>query len=448
MQRLAYALIASPKKCLRLACDAPAGKRHYRNDDHEQYNDHRHKSTLLLPYELHAVSHYEAFLLSCKHKRQLTPEHSLLPLTNYNISFIILLNYCVGVNCAFLGGRLDGARANETGRISMEYYTPVTTFVEQDPRREGGPFNPLFQKPGDETRCAIGLEALSQPIISGEQDRAALIVDQTPERLAILALRGELMINELGKQAAEFASRHDAMTGCLNRKGLYEKIEDLETTGETNYRLAFVDLNDLKGLNDGEGHEEGDAAICAIAGALKALADGESPDKREGEKAHIARLGGDEFAVIIMPSSDLSNTLTDEGLSEEITDRVTDFVDGSRQRGDLVLSQNPSISVGTARRSEHDSSSETLRVADIAMQTRKDLYKIEAFINAPRGDRQEMVDAAWALAAAELPGRWLQSLMQAAQNEEALAALTEPQRKVFLPMMRAVKKEDPDPDNL
>jgi len=53
--------------------------------------------------------------------------------------------------------------------------------------------------------------------------------------------------------------------------------------------LFYVDLDDLKKINDSSGHEEGDAALVETAEVLKdAFRDSDI----------IARLGGDEFAVL------------------------------------------------------------------------------------------------------------------------------------------------------
>jgi diguanylate cyclase (GGDEF)-like protein len=52
--------------------------------------------------------------------------------------------------------------------------------------------------------------------------------------------------------------------------------------------LFYIDLDDLKSINDSIGHDGGDAAICAVAETLKATT-------RASDV--IARFGGDEFIV-------------------------------------------------------------------------------------------------------------------------------------------------------
>jgi diguanylate cyclase (GGDEF)-like protein len=85
---------------------------------------------------------------------------------------------------------------------------------------------------------------------------------------------------------------HDALTGMYNRFG-YERFA--EQTYEAFLRedggaqILFVDMDDMKGINDRYGHEIGDAAIRAAAGLIKQTC-------RAGD--FTMRYGGDEFLVI------------------------------------------------------------------------------------------------------------------------------------------------------
>lgn len=93
------------------------------------------------------------------------------------------------------------------------------------------------------------------------------------------------------QRALEFESRHDALTGLVNRRSFTERAgERIEAacTAPRPFALAFVDLDNFKGLNDRAGHEKGDEALIHVARLLKAGL---------GENDFAARLGGDEFAV-------------------------------------------------------------------------------------------------------------------------------------------------------
>jgi diguanylate cyclase (GGDEF)-like protein len=90
----------------------------------------------------------------------------------------------------------------------------------------------------------------------------------------------------------ELATR-DSLTGLLNRGAALESLTlALAAVRRPQSDLAlglfFIDLDDLKQINDQHGHEAGDAAIKAVADALKSIT-------RGGDV--VARFGGDEFIV-------------------------------------------------------------------------------------------------------------------------------------------------------
>jgi diguanylate cyclase (GGDEF)-like protein len=91
-------------------------------------------------------------------------------------------------------------------------------------------------------------------------------------------------------------SRTDGLTGLLNGRGFYEAAAT-ELARSNRYRhpltLAYVDLDDFKGINDRFGHARGDAVLVAVARALRRAC--RSTDI-------IGRLGGDEF-VILFPET-------------------------------------------------------------------------------------------------------------------------------------------------
>ena len=94
---------------------------------------------------------------------------------------------------------------------------------------------------------------------------------------------------------AKAASRTDPLTGLPNRRA-FELMLRVEEVRARRYgapaAVAVIDLDNLKLLNDRDGHEAGDrylrAAAQALAGAMR------STDT-------VFRIGGDEFAVIAAP---------------------------------------------------------------------------------------------------------------------------------------------------
>ncbi len=87
-------------------------------------------------------------------------------------------------------------------------------------------------------------------------------------------------------------SKHDDLTGLLNRRGWNECIEDEETRIKRSGHqscVIIVDLDGLKKINDVHGHTAGDELIRRTAHCLKHAF-------RNVDK--VARIGGDEFAIL------------------------------------------------------------------------------------------------------------------------------------------------------
>ena len=94
-----------------------------------------------------------------------------------------------------------------------------------------------------------------------------------------------------------FLADHDPLTNLLNRRSFVQHL-DAEVARSRRYTrplaLVIFDLDELKSVNDTQGHAAGDEALKQIADALRAAI-------RSGDNAF--RIGGDEFAVIL-PEAD------------------------------------------------------------------------------------------------------------------------------------------------
>jgi diguanylate cyclase (GGDEF)-like protein len=143
---------------------------------------------------------------------------------------------------------------------------------------------------GDEE---LGLTSLQE----GAQDY--LVKGQVDGRMLRRALRFAL-----GRQSVlQNLSHKDDLTGLHNRRGfllLAEQQVKLARRQRTPFLLLFMDLDQLKHVNDTFGHAEGNRALVEAADVLRRCF-------RQSDL--LARFGGDEFAALAF-SSDESDDQT------------------------------------------------------------------------------------------------------------------------------------------
>lgn len=115
----------------------------------------------------------------------------------------------------------------------------------------------------------------------------------------------------------EGMSKQDELTGINNRRGFLSDVENMfaeqisKKDSDPKYVLVgYADADDLKGVNDTFGHDEGDSLIAACANVLKETAGGEGV---------IGRMGGDEFAALLFTS--------DENLGDRLKEKMNVLID-------------------------------------------------------------------------------------------------------------------------
>ena len=150
-------------------------------------------------------------------------------------------------------------------------------------------------------------------IVADVSAQAALYTYVTVSTLVAFTLFGAVT----GAQAdqIEALSRVDHLTGLLNRRAI-ESLTDLEIRRAQRRRSStaflLIDVDGLKAINDSGGHRAGDAAIRAVANALKRVS-------RDTDSC--GRWGGDEFALL---ASD-----TDEGDCRSLAERIRKEVEAA-----------------------------------------------------------------------------------------------------------------------
>ncbi|MDQ2701004.1 MAG: GGDEF domain-containing protein [Actinomycetota bacterium] len=93
---------------------------------------------------------------------------------------------------------------------------------------------------------------------------------------------------ELTSRLAEQA-HNDALTGLLNREGMFRQTRREETGQEQPLWCLYADVDYFKSINDEFGHNRGDEVLEAVAEAIT---------RSLPPEAWVARWGGDEFVAI------------------------------------------------------------------------------------------------------------------------------------------------------
>jgi diguanylate cyclase (GGDEF)-like protein/PAS domain S-box-containing protein len=176
-------------------------------------------------------------------------------------------------------------------------------------------------------------------------------------RERVLALMHDFTEAENYRREA-LLGRKDALTGVLNRRAFKDETAKLlklaARTGSPS-AVGFLDLDDLKIVNDSMGHAEGDRVLEGVGEALRKLT--RCTDI-------VGRLGGDEFAIFL-PDTGLEGARV---FFDRLHQRLTDAI---RNHGWPV-----GTSAGVAVFPDgQPSESEALRCADRLMYEAKKIGK-------------------------------------------------------------------------
>lgn len=173
----------------------------------------------------------------------------------------------------------------------------------------------------------------------------------------IARLRDDVARLEARVEELDRLAHVDALVPLANRRGMLRELESMIARHERHAEPAamlFVDLNDLKLLNDQFGHCGGDAALVMVAQKLL-----------DGTRANdcVARLGGDEFCVLL--------DRADEKSAVETAERLVASIAGQ----ELLFEGTPiplSVAIGVTLIEKGDTPATVLARADKAM------YRVKA----------------------------------------------------------------------
>lgn len=166
------------------------------------------------------------------------------------------------------------------------------------------------------------------------------------------ALRREMRALEIRLGELERLADSDTLTPLLNRRAFLREVERCIARFErhgTPVVVMIADLDGLKAINDGAGHQAGDAVLMHVGYTLKT-------QLRTIDT--VARIGGDEFGMILEELDIDAAEAKARALAASV---AQDTVDG----------QAVSISIGYAVVSADDSIDRIMARADEAMYARK-----------------------------------------------------------------------------
>ena len=126
--------------------------------------------------------------------------------------------------------------------------------------------------------------------------------------LVALAIAHYANMSKEYKEKIEAFAMQDPLTGLFNRRAGLEffdhQIQISKRYGES-FTIGFIDVNELKPVNDNYGHHEGDFLIRKVCDTIES-------HKRTSDI--LSRFGGDEF-ILILP-------MCKQGEAEEVLSRV------------------------------------------------------------------------------------------------------------------------------
>jgi len=153
----------------------------------------------------------------------------------------------------------------------------------------------------------------------------------------------------------------DQMTGVLSRTaGISHLRSEILNVSRKHYDLtiAYIDVNDLKLVNDKFGHKEGDKLLKTVTDCIQS-------NLREFDV--IARLGGDEFMIIFSKCNDIQ--------AKKIWRRICDEFTQINIQNDYIFKVSASAGFSQYDQSKHKNMNDLLNEADEAMYQNKKQMK-------------------------------------------------------------------------
>jgi diguanylate cyclase (GGDEF)-like protein len=178
--------------------------------------------------------------------------------------------------------------------------------------------------------------------------------------LAVLLAFGLILtlawrIDSLERDIRDLSLR-DELTKLYNRRGFYllaEQALRLAQRSRTPFSVLFIDLDNLKQINDTQGHEMGSQFLCEVSTLLENFV-------RRSDV--VGRVGGDEFVIAGQSS---------ETAMRSMAQRLEEAVEARNSQPNREYPFSFSLGLATSGEEENESLEDLLHRADNAMYANK-----------------------------------------------------------------------------
>jgi len=191
----------------------------------------------------------------------------------------------------------------------------------------------------DEVRAELAFPLISRGRVVGVLNAESQHADAFSEAdVALMSAVGSQLASSLEvaqlHDSLKREASHDPLTRLNNRRLFLERLEqEIARAGASaeSFSIVFLDVDELKRINDTYGHLAGDALLREVSNSLM--------DAVRGEDV-VARYGGDEFAVLL--------PATPAAAAASVAQRISEGIARHRFMAGRELLQIPGVSLGVA----------------------------------------------------------------------------------------------------
>lgn len=142
--------------------------------------------------------------------------------------------------------------------------------------------------------CTFIISLAILAIADGTSSTAGIIARTDVVLCAVIFIPATIQFAWRQLLARATGSKIDALTGLLNRRGMWdisERVWSIAHANRADIAVAVVDIDKFKAVNDAYGHDVGDTVIIRTANRLQQHVNG---------FGYVARTGGEEFTIVMI----------------------------------------------------------------------------------------------------------------------------------------------------